>query len=248
VTSATATVRFTKQSLQGLFDDLYDADLTESEHRDTPRKKSKSKEVIPPFKTVPLERRNEKTGKTSTVTGYVYRDVTPALRMLRQMLPEQGGWLKLWRNMLWEIPRGIPKTRIPFEDRAAGKPCKEGSDAWQALLKVEQARQQSGFFTQEVSSALWLVAQSANAEGIPFQGRAEHNLLLHFWPLTVLICVPQQIDADGARDFAGYVLAIPEVADLESFLVDYPAMLSQLGTEVAGFRPAEAVIDLPKAL
>jgi CRISPR-associated protein Cmx8 len=61
----------------------------------------------------------------------------------------------------------------------------------------------------------------------------------------VLIFVPQQIDADGSGDFVGYVLAIPEVADLEQFLSDYPQMLGQLSSAVRGYRPAEAVIDLP---
>lgn len=87
--------------------------------------------------------------------------------------------------------------------------------------------------------------QATNAELLPFEGRAEHNLLLHFWPLTVLVFVPQRIDADGTSEFVGYVLAIPEVTDLVCFLHEYPRMLSELSPAVRGYPPTEAVIDLP---
>ena len=95
-----------------------------------------------------------------------------------------------------------------------------------------------------MAGSLWLGAGHQRG-GDPFQGRAEQNLLLHFWPLTAQIFVPQQIDSDGKGEFVGFVLAIPEVNDLKNFIVDYPLMLSELGKDVRGFRPAEAVIDLP---
>jgi hypothetical protein len=110
---------------------------------------------------------------------------------------------------------------------------------------VQKAAQDNSFYTAEVGSSLWLGAQAVNAESIPFVGRAEQNLLLHFWSLTVLIFQPQQITRDGKNEFVGYTLAIPEVSDLEGFVEDYPAMLHDLKTDVRGYRPAEAVIDLP---
>src|SRR5262249_49811754 len=112
-------------------------------------------------------------------------------------------------------------------------------------VKVVQSRRMNSFYTTEVAGSLWLGAQATNAETIPFHGRAEQNLLLHFWPLTTQIFVPQQIDYDGAGDFRGYVLAIPVITDLKNFVIDYALMLSQLSDDVRGFRPAEAVIDLP---
>jgi CRISPR-associated protein Cmx8 len=70
--------------------------------------------------------------------------------------------------------------------------------------------------------------------------------------LTTLIFVPQQIklkyedaQVQVENEFVGYVLAIPEVARLDTFLFEYPQLLSQIGTEVRGYRPAESVIDLP---
>jgi CRISPR-associated protein Cmx8 len=238
VTPTSARVTLTERSAHGLFDDLYDAQTVEIAVR--------SKWQGKPPKRVEESVETDEDGEARTVKKFIYEVTQPRGHFLRQHLPDQDGvWLKLWRDMLWAIPRGNPQARIPFEQRAAGKCCKEGQDAWRDLIKVENARRKNGFFTCEVASSLWLGAQAANAESIPFEGRAEQNLLLHFWPLTVLLFVPQVIDMDGGAEFLGYVLAIPEVTDLESFLEEYPTMLSQLGTEKRGYRPAECVIDLP---
>ena len=140
---------------------------------------------------------------------------------------------------------GNPTTRTPFNQRAAGHSCAEGKVAWDDLVRCEKARQANEFYTTEVAGSLWLGAQAVNAESIPFRGRAEQNVLLHFWPHTALIFVPQRINNDGESEFVGYCLAIPEVADLELFCEDYPKLLHDLSQEVRGFRPTEAVIDLP---
>src|SRR6266567_1075729 len=49
-------IRFTERSVKGLFDDLYDADLIESEPREKPRTRGKgpSKTIIPPVKRAPM--------------------------------------------------------------------------------------------------------------------------------------------------------------------------------------------------
>src|SRR5262249_5127218 len=97
-------------------------------------------------------------------------------------------------------------------------------------------------------SALLLGAQDCNAESVDFKGRVEHNLLLHFWPLCVLISVPWLIDREGKSKEVGYVAAIPEVANLARFCDKFPQVLDQLarGTKFRGkFRPAQSVIDLP---
>ena len=153
--------------------------------------------------------------------------------------------------MLWSIPRGRPTTREPYNQRAEGHSCKEGTRAWADLVNVEKARTKNQFYTTELSSALLPGAQAVNAEAVPFEGRAEQNLLLHFWPLTTLLFVPQQIDADGSAEFAGFTLAVPEVADLCEFVEAYPKLLSGLdeglqpGQTARGYRPRRAVIDLP---
>jgi CRISPR-associated protein Cmx8 len=240
-TGTSATVRFTERSVKGLFDDLYDARV----ERVTVKSKWQGQA---PLETLEEEEVDPETKTSRRVKKFVYEVVQPCGHFLRDQLPQMDrnkDWHKLWRDMLWAIPRGNPQSRLPFEDRAGGQPCREGPAAWAALVKVEQARRKNRFYTAEVAGSLWLGAQALNAETIPFVGRAEQNLLLHFWPLTVLIFVPQQIGADGTAEFVGYVLAIPEVGDLEEFLAENPQLLSELGTDVRGYRPAEAIIDLP---
>jgi CRISPR-associated protein Cmx8 len=76
-------------------------------------------------------------------------------------------------------------------------------------------------------------------------GRAEENLLLHFWPLAVLLFVPQSVESDGETDFVGCTLAVPDVANLTEFVSDYPKLLAALSKHARGYRPAQAVIVLP---
>lgn len=234
-TATQATIEFTEASVQALFDDLYAAEEVEVKVKS----KWTSAELV-------REEEGEEVvdGKPKKYHLFVYRQTQPSGLFLRHYIRHEP-WVKLWRDMLWAIPRGIPKTREPFEQRAAGKPCKEGATAWANLLKVDAARGKNGFHTAPLVGSLLLGAQATNAESLPFEGRAEQNLLLHFWPLTSLIYVPQIVQPDGSSDFVGYVLAIPDVADLDSFVADYPSMLSQFGDQVRGYRPAEAVIDLP---
>jgi CRISPR-associated protein Cmx8 len=237
-----ATIRFTEQSVQSLFDEVYGAFM------DRVRVKTKWQGATP-IEIVDDDEKDEVSGDIRKVKKYVYEVEQPKGLFLRQHLP--GGmdlskdWHKLWRDMMWNIVRGRPTTRIPYQQRLADKPCKEGADAWNDLQAVERARQKNGFYTTELASSLLLGAQAHSPEAIPFRGRAEQNLLLHFWPLAVLVFVPQRIDSDGKGEFAGYTLAIPEVANVELFCDDYIELLHGLGTEIRGFRPAEAIIDLP---
>jgi CRISPR-associated protein Cmx8 len=210
------------------------------------RSKSKWKGTDP-IEEVETEEPNGKGG-TKHVKWFVYQVVQPSGRFLRKHLPqmdERYDWHKLWRDMLWAIPRGNPQSRIPYEQLANGDSCQEGQAAWQDLVRFDAARAKGAFRTAEVAGSLWLGAQAVNAEAIRFVGRVEHNLLLHFWPLTGLVFVPQVIDNDGESQFAGYALAIPEVSRLDYFCDDFAELLGALPVEVRGFRPAGAVIDLP---
>ena len=233
------TIRFTEASIQGLFDDVYDAEVVEASVKSkwpgaTLKREDEVEETDPETKKVKRSKR------------FIYDVVQPMGHFLKQHLPPEGGlWLKLWRNMVWEIPRSKPTTRLPFNSRSERKPCSEGPPAWKDLLAFTKCQKTNSFRTDAISSALLLGAQAANAESVPFEGRVEQTLLLHFWPLTVLIYVPQQVENDGERNFVGYSLAIPEVANLEEFCEDYPRLLHELPTEAHGYRPAAAVIDIP---
>lgn len=245
-----ATIEFTADSVQCLFDDVYAAS------REVVKVKSKwptADEAKPPEEIEEEVEEKAADGTTMVkkvkVKYFFYEQVQPTGNVLRQYITNALElWLKLWRDMVWNITRGIPATRKPFEERADGKSCGEGPAAWDDLVKHHKAQGKNEFRTAKVSSSLWLGAQAENAEGVSFEGRVEQTLLLHFWPLTAQVYAPQVLQTNGENEFVGYVLAIPEVADLKEFVAQYPRMLAQFRKESRGYRPprpAEAVIDLP---
>ena len=233
-----ATIEFTEETVLSLMQHLYDAENV--------RVKVKSKW---PNATLLGEDYIEETddqGKIKRTKVFEYEECRPKGHFLRLFFDgEKEIWHKFWRKMLWAIPRGNPQSRQPFEQCAAGKTCKEGPAVWADLLKVAAATEKNAFHTVSVAGSLWLGAQATNAENIAFEGRAEQNLLLHFWPLTSLVYVPQVVTPDGESSFVGFVLAIPEVVSLKKFIAVYPRMLADLRPTLRGFRPAEAVIDIP---
>lgn len=239
-TPTSARICFTARSIQALFDDLYDA----AEVEVTVASKWSGQS---PKRQLSVEEPDAETGRMKKVTRYVYDVVQPVGRFLREKLPDEAeAWHKLWREMLWAIPRAKPRTRIPFNERSEGKHCSEGKKVWTELQAFEKAKAKNSLRTCEVAGAILLGAQAVNAEGLAFEDRCDHALLLHFWQITVLTFVPQVIDHDGQCGFVGYVLAIPEVRDLQKFMRLYPRMLRKLKTTMRGYRPAAAVIDLPE--
>ncbi|HUY93630.1 MAG TPA: type I-MYXAN CRISPR-associated protein Cmx8 [Pirellulales bacterium] len=240
LTPTSARIRFTKDSLQALFDDLYDARIVEVESASKWQGQSPKGEKV-------VEETDPKNGRVRTRKSYLYDVVQPAGRFLYENLADNcDAWHKLWRDMLWAIPRGKPTTRTPFNERADGKPCAEGGKMWRELEAFDKARSENRLRTCEIAGAILLGAQAVNAEGVAFQGRSDQTLLLHFWQITALTFVPQAVDQDGQGEFAGYVLAIPEVADLIEFTRLFPRMLRQLSEKRYGYRPAGAVVDLPE--
>ncbi|MGE0434914.1 MAG: type I-MYXAN CRISPR-associated protein Cmx8 [Planctomycetota bacterium] len=120
-----------------------------------------------------------------------------------------------------------------------------GGGFWPLLLKHHKAAKRNRFAVERLSSALLVGAMGKSAESLPLGGRVDQNLLLHFWPLTTLIFVPQRIEHDGDAKAVGYTLAIPEVADLLRFCRRHPTMLQRLGTDRRGYLPAKAAVDIP---
>ena len=234
LTATGATVTFTEPLVRKLMDDIYDAEPKEV----AVKAKWQGAEVSrPPTNT-----------EKEAGTPFVYRVVQPKGAFFDNVFDGQKEiWRKLWRDMLWNIPRGRPTTREPYNQRAEGQPCKEGPYAWAELGKVRKAQTKNGFHTAGLSSSLFPGAQDTNAEGVPFEGRAEQNLLLHFWPLTVLLFVPQEVERDGTTSLppSSYSVAIPDVLNLAEFVREYPRLLASLSGDARGYRPAQAVIDLP---
>jgi CRISPR-associated protein Cmx8 len=230
------TIHWTKAATDSIFDAIYDAEII----RVPVKKKWNGATAI-------AEEEVEETvdGKTKKVKVFVYEVVQPKGTFLQQyIINSPDSWMKLWRDMLWNIPRGNPQSRQPFEERANGTTCKEGPAAWSDLQKIEKARLKGLCVTDSVAGSLWLGAQANNAECITFDGRLDQTLLLHFWCLTTLIFVPQVISIHGESEFTGYALAIPEVCSLPVFMNTYRRLLTQLPGDTRDFRPARAVIDV----
>lgn len=234
-----AEFEFTADSMQALMDDLYAAKLEEA--------KVKAKWAGAELKRIDEVDVKDEKGKTKTEKRFVYDVVKPAGPFLARHLDGKLLiWHKLWQEMLWAIPRGKPTTRGPYNSRAEGEPTKEGGEVWADLVAFEKSVRKTGEpKTVGVGGSILLGAQAMNAEAVDFVDRADHALLLHFWQLTVRVFVPERISADGKNEFAGYVLAIPEVADLKQFNRVYVRGLSELDDKPRGYRPAGAVISLP---
>lgn len=235
-----AALAFAPDSLQVFFDDLFDAEWVEVE--------SKSKwQNAKPKRTEKREVPSEGGGKPKTETRHVYDVVQPKAAFLAALYPPDSGiWLKLWRDMVWSVLRGIPKTREVYRERADGRPSSQAPKIWKELLAADKARKRSQLRAESIASSLFLGAQDVNAERVSFRGEASHNLLLHFWPVASLVYSPRIFDAKGERRDAGYALAIPEPNDLDAFAEDAESMLASLDTSPAGYRPKAAIIDLPE--
>ena len=242
MTSTTATIELSEDSTQTLFDDLYCARIGEA------RSSSRWAGETRPKRIDEEKVSDPQTERTKTQKWFVYDVVKPNSPVLRQHLRDRKGdgpWMKLWREMLWAIPRAQPKAREAYNKVAQQQPCPEVAKVWKELVAFQKEATKNRLRTTTVSGAVFLGAQAVNAEAIPFAERSDYLLLLHFWALTVQVFVPQRIENDGSTDFVGYSMAIPDVADLERFLDEYPAMLGELTAELRGYRPAQAVVDLP---
>jgi CRISPR-associated protein Cmx8 len=232
-----ATLRLDQAGLQAIFDEVYAAKLEES-----PTDKKRTNQKKPPHEEK-VKVLDEKTGKEKEKTIYVYEDVIPQGAFLVEHDPsakgDKGDWVKLWRDMTWNILRGVPATRHPFEARANSEETNDAVDAWKDLVKPAT-------HTVELPSTYYIGAQAANAENVPFRDRARYQFLLHFWSYVAGIYVPVIINNKGERDLTGnaYVIAIPDVLELQTFVEILPRVWERRGVEVAGFRPRDAVIDL----
>jgi CRISPR-associated protein Cmx8 len=235
-----ATLRLNQQGLTDLFNEVYAASK-EEQARDQVLK-NKQKEIIPPLREETRTITDDK-GKTKEKTSYIYEVVVPRGAFLanesydKSFDGKNGLWIKLWRDLVWGVFRGVPATRKPYEDRAEGETPTDAIDAWENLLEPSE-------YTVDLPSTYFIGAQAANAENVPFKDRARFQFLLHFWQFVVQIYVPAVINNEGKRDFVGYALAIPDVADLQAFCEDFSQMMRERGIELSGYRPRDCVVDV----
>lgn len=234
-----ATLRIDKLGLEALFNEVYAASKEEQERQQI--LKNKNKEIVPYLREEQRKETDPKTGKAKMRTVYIYPVVVPKGAFLVNYDPsingDKGIWIKLWRDVLWNIFRGVPATRIPFNNRSDKLPTDDAAKAWTELIQPSE-------FVVDLPSTYFIGAQACNAENVPFKDRARFQFLLHFWPFAAQIYVPEVINNDGERDFVGYVLAIPDVANLEWFCEELPDVLRNRSVEISGYRPRDCIIDL----
>lgn len=236
-----ATLELNQTGLEYLFDEIYDASLEEQERNQLLKKRTK--EVIQPLREEEKEETDPKTNKTKTKKVYIYPVVVPKGSFLsdpsydKSSDGKNGLWIKLWRDMVWSILRGLPATRKPFEARAEGQYNDDAIKVWQQLIQPEE-------FTVDLPSTYFLGAQANNAENIPFKDRARLQFLLHFWLFAAQIYVPEVIDNEGKRNFAGYAIAIPDIFKLKRFCERLSRLLSERSIEKSGYLPYDCIIDI----
>ena len=240
-----ATLRLDQAGLRELFDEAYAASKEEQAREAV--LKNKSKEIIPPVREEQRTITDPKTGKTKEKTVYIYPAVVPRGAFLAAYDPSandgHGLWIKLWRDMIWGILRGVPATRRPFDERAEGRFTEDADKVWQDLRRPAD-------YTVDLPSTYFIGAQASNAENVPFKDRARFQFLLHFWAFVAQVYVPANSAYDSKTkqvktEFVGYALTIPDVSSLEDFCDELPSVLqNSRGVEAAGYRPRESVIDL----
>jgi CRISPR-associated protein Cmx8 len=237
-----ATLDLNQAGLEALFDEIYDASSEEQE-RNQLLKNQRTKEVIQPLREEEREENDPKTNKKKNKKVYIYPVVVPKGSFLsdpnydNSSDGKNGLWIKLWRDMVWSILRGVPATRKPFEARAEGHYNEDAIKVWQQLIQPEE-------FTVDLPSTYFLGAQANNAENTPFKDRARFQFLLHFWLFAAQIYVPEVIDNEEKRNFVGYALAIPDVAYLEYFCDELQDIIQNRSIEKSGYRPRDCIVDL----
>ncbi len=188
-----------------------------------------------------IETRKTPEGKEEKV--FIYDQLTPKATFFRKLgMPDV--WIRLWFNALWQTLRAVPKTRIPYENRNAAKDALDIIALWKDLGSFQRDFAMGKFKTVDIPGCFFIGSQAHNAEMIPFKGRLDENLLLHFWPVVMGVYQPEILKLDGSSSFQGYVLVIPDVLDIEIFCEDFKAAIQQLDDAVAGYRPRGSIIAI----
>lgn len=168
LTPTSVTMTFTQETIQAVFDDLYDAEWREIESK--AKRKKKGTEITPKREQT-VEQLDPKTEKVKKTKIFIYDAVVPKASFLEHHYPgDENGWLKLWRDMLWTTLRGRDKTRLVYKERADKKRSREGSDAWNELVGFTKNNKTGTLVVGEIPSSLFVGAQALNAERVPFNG------------------------------------------------------------------------------
>ena len=245
VASGGATLYIDQLGLSELFNGVYAASIEEQE-RLQPMRSQRTREVIPALREEIRGWDDVESGGRRRRKVYIYETIVPRGAFLVDCEPEtkegRGGWLGLWREVVWTIYRGVPATRRPYEVRAGDDPRTDAAAAWGLLCR-------GAGHAVPLPGTYYIGAQGYNAENVPFRDRAAFQFLLHFWPLVAQIYVPEVYGRDGSIDLGGFAIAVPDVAMLDRFCGLFSAMMLGRSSEpyaVRRYRPRESIIDLPE--
>lgn len=236
--------RFTRESFQKVFDELYDAETIEIES-------STKWSNADPIDT--RDKVTERGDSKKSEIVFVYEVVVPKGAFLKGTLPadEEGKKkLKLWRDMLWATYRGKPAARGVYNERSERKSCSFTEKTWSALKKRRGAGEQ-------LAGSLLLGAEGSNAEGVPLKGAFEENFLLHFAHTACPLFVTRAFSVkrgnkENRSSYSvewgegGFVLVMPEIVDIRKYLARYTKWLGSEMPQTRLFRPLSALIDLPE--
>lgn len=239
---------FDQESLQTVFDELYDAESITME--------SGSKWTGAEPKEI-KEREVEKGGAVQKEKVYLYDITVPKEAFLKGIFPQGTVGekrIRLWRDMLWNTYKGKPTTRNAYKERLERKPCSMVPELWRSLTREKQK-------SEEVAGSLFLGAESVNAEKTPFMGTPRDKLLLHCTHVACPVFVARGYTIkrgkkENTTSYAietkedGFVLVMLEIHALRPFLGALREWLGSSSKEEEdsekGYRPWDSLIDLPE--
>ena len=157
----------------------------------------------------------DKKGKIKKITEYRYSVVVPQGAFLPYWDnsdddENNGLWIKLWRELMWNIIRDKPASRSPFNKRLTEENnyYQDTQNVWQSLKNTDKNIGQSGTY--------YLGAAASTAENIPQKDIIRYQFLLHFAPFVFQVYCPSILDKEGKRDNSkkSYAVIVPDVANL----------------------------------
>jgi CRISPR-associated protein Cmx8 len=252
LTESSATLRVDRAGMRVLFDNVFAAS-EELKPQPQVRKHPKTKKVVPPKETRELPESDKdgkpalnKDGSQKLKKYYFYPVIIPrgAVMLDADPLKEKGLWIKLWRDFLWTIVRGVPTTRAPYEERKDGSAYTVDADAAFDTLALNRGE------AVPLKSTHYLGAQDTTADNVAFCDRDTTQFLLVFSSFAVGLYVPLEFvrpddtNRQGTKISNSFAVIVPDVAQLKSFCSRYRSWLFNRSSEKTGYRPREAVVDL----
>ncbi len=246
VSAQDVEVELDQEGIEDIFNQIYAAS---TEERRLPKPyKDKNGNEKPWLRKEEEETIDPKTQKKSMKTSYIYTEIVPLGAFLLDRDPsrngESGVWIKLWRDMVWNILRGVPATRKPFENRAKKLGPQDTKTVPEDAKKIWHAIN-SQHQSIELPSTYYLGAQSKTAENTGFRDQASNLFLLHFWPFVTQVYQPQVVDNEGTRKNVGFAIVIPDISNIKIYADEIKNLLLDRNTDLAGYRPKQAIVDIP---